>query len=284
MKHVLSTHLFVGHRLNTVWLDRIWQAGIPEVEIFCAKQHLDWNDRAQVRELGHWFRDAELKLHSLHSPMYTDDVWGRSGPHAVLTITEPVKSKRHPMVDEVKRALEVAEVIPFRYLIQHMGVAGEEYDERKVEAGFTALEEISLFARQRGVEVLLENTPNALATAERLMMFNEQTHLNLNFCFDAGHAHMNEGVENAYRIMRERIRSTHIHDNNGEEDQHLFPFAPGGGIDWRKLMGLLRSGGDRYPLLLELREVADMPRPLDEVKRVFERLEEMRAPDPDEDK
>ena len=284
MKHVLSTHLFVGHRLNTVWLDRIRQAGIPEVEIFCAKQHLDWSDLAQVRELGHWFRDAELKLHSLHSPMYTDDVWGRSGPHAVLTITEPVKSKRHPMVDEVKRALEVAEVIPFRYFIQHLGVAGEEYDERKVEAAFTALEEISLFAKQRGVEVLLENTPNALSTAERLMLFNEQTHLNLNFCFDAGHAHMNEGVENAYRIMRDRIRSTHIHDNNGEEDQHLFPFAPGGSIDWRKSMGLLRPGGDRYPLLLELREVAGMARPLDEVKRVFERLEEMRAPDPDEDK
>jgi sugar phosphate isomerase/epimerase len=279
MKHVLSTHVLVGHRLNTVWLDKIRQAGIPEVEIFCAKQHLDWTDVAQVRELGHWFRDSELKLHSLHSPLYTDDVWGRSGPHAVLTITEPVKSKRHPMVDEVKRALEIAEIIPCRYLIQHVGVAGEEYDDRKVEAAFTALEEISLFARQRGVEVLLENTPNALSSAERLMIFNEQTHLNLNFCFDIGHAHMNEGVENAYRIMRDRIRSTHIHDNNGEEDQHLFPFAPGGSIDWRKSMDLLRSGGDRYPLLLELREVADMARPLEEVKRVFERLEEMRAPE-----
>ena len=279
MKHVLSTHVLVGHRLNTVWLDKIRQAGIPEVEIFCAKQHLDWTDVAQVRELGHWFRDSELKLHSLHSPLYTDDVWGRSGPHAVLTITEPVKSKRHPMVDEVKRALEIAEIIPCRYLIQHVGVAGEEYDDRKVEAAFTALEEISLFARQRGVEVLLENTPNALSSAERLAIFNEQTHLNLNFCFDIGHAHMNEGVENAYRIMRDRIRSTHIHDNNGEEDQHLFPFAPGGSIDWRKSMDLLRSGGDRYPLLLELREVADMARPLEEVKRVFERLEEMRAPE-----
>ena len=65
------------------------------------------------------------------------------------------------MVDEIKRALEIAEVIPFRYLIQHLGVGGEEYDERKVEAAFTALEEINLFARERGVEVLLENIPNA---------------------------------------------------------------------------------------------------------------------------
>ena len=104
-------------------------AGIPAVEIFCARQHLDYRDKAQIAELGHWFRDSELKLHSLHSPMYTDDIWGRSGPHSVITITEPVKSKRLHMVDEIKRALEIAETIPFRYLIQHIGVSGEEYDD-----------------------------------------------------------------------------------------------------------------------------------------------------------
>ena len=38
-----------------------------------------------------------------------------------------------------------------------VGVGAEEYDERKVDAAFSSLEEISLFARQRGVEVLLEN-------------------------------------------------------------------------------------------------------------------------------
>ena len=84
----------------------------------------------------------DLKLHSLHSPMYTDDIWGRSGPQAVITITEPVKSKRLPMVDEIKRALEVAEDVPFRYLIQHLGVSGEEFDERKLDAAFSSLEEI----------------------------------------------------------------------------------------------------------------------------------------------
>ncbi len=79
--------------------------------------------------------------------MYNDEIWGRSGPHSVITITEPVKSKRLPMVEEIKRALEIAEVIPFRYLIQHIGVSGEEFDMRKVDAAFTALEELSLFAR-----------------------------------------------------------------------------------------------------------------------------------------
>ena len=58
MTRALSTHLFANHRLTTVWLERIWNAGIPLVEIFCARQHLDYRDKAQISELGHWFRDA----------------------------------------------------------------------------------------------------------------------------------------------------------------------------------------------------------------------------------
>ena len=126
--------------------------------------------------------------------MYSDDMWGRSGPNSHINITEPVKSKRLDMLDEIKRALDISEVIPFRYLIQHIGVFEEEYDERKVDAAFTSLEEIHLFAKARGVEVLLENTPNALSSAERLVHFLGQTHLKLNFCLDVGHANMNEGV------------------------------------------------------------------------------------------
>ena len=96
------------------------------------------------------------------------------------------------MVDEIKRALEIAETIPFRYMVQHLGVRGEEFDERKVEAAFTSLEELSVFARQRGVEILLENIPNGLSSAERLRIFLEMTHLDLNYCFDVGHANMHE--------------------------------------------------------------------------------------------
>jgi len=279
MQRALSTHLFVNHRLTTVWLDRIWHAEIPLVELFCARQHLDYRNKAQIAELGHWFRDSELKVHSLHSPMYSDDVWGRSGPQAVISITETVKSKRIPNVDEIKRALEIAEIVPFRYLIQHLGVAGEEYDERKLDAAFSALEEIRLFAHQRGVEVLIENTPNAFATPEKLLMFFEMTHLDLHVCFDVGHANMNDGIEGAFRLLKSRIRSTHIHDNNGQEDLHLFPLASvGGTIDWLKTMETLRSAPDQYPLLLELKESLDLGQPLEVVKSVFDRLEGLRSP------
>lgn len=277
MERVLSTHLFVNHRLTVAWLNRVMQAGIPAVEIFCARQHLDYRNRAQITELGHWFDDAELKLHSLHSPMYTDEIWGRSGPHSIITITEPVKSQRLKMVDEIKRALEIAETVPFRYLIQHLGVSGEDFSDRKIDAAFSALEELTIFARQRGVQILLENIPNDLSSAERLKYFVEVTHLDLGFVFDVGHAHIGEGVEAAFDIMKDRIRSTHVHDNDGKADKHLFPLlAEGGTVDWKRTMSLLRSRPGQYPLLLELKEVEGMEHPLDRVNEVFDRLEQLR--------
>ena len=267
---VLSTHLFVRHRLTTVWLERIWDAGFPAVEIFCARQHIDYRDNAQITELGHWFKDSPLTMHSLHAPMYTDDVWGRSGPQAVIDITEPVKAKRMNMVDEIKRALEIAEVVPFRYLIQHLGVAGEEMDERRFESAFSSLDEIRVFAAQRGVEVLLENIPNAFSTAARLNDFLAQTHLKLNYCFDVGHAHMANGVEAEFELMKERIRSTHLHDNDGEQDLHLFPQK--GTIDWARTMRLLQSRAGQYALLLELKELPDHEHPITDARQAMDEL------------
>lgn len=276
MERALSTHLIVGHRLTNVWLDRIWEAGIPKVEIFCAKQHFDYTNKAQVNELSYWFRDSELKLHSLHSPMYNDDVWGRSGPSAVVTLTELSKPKRLACIDEIKRALEVAEKIPCRYLVQHLGVSGEEYDEAKLDAAFSSLEDIALFASNRGVSVLLENIPNSLSSAERLVSFLRMTHLDLGFCLDTGHANMKEGVEAAFQTMGDRIKSTHVHDNNGKDDVHLFPLlAEGGTIDWKKAMALLRSREGQYPLLLELKESQQFANPIAAAKEVFEKLESL---------
>jgi sugar phosphate isomerase/epimerase len=276
MDRVLSTHLLINHRLNTVWLDRIHEAGIPAVEIFCARQHFDYRDAAQVKELSYWFADSGLRLWSLHAPMYSDDCWGRTGPGAVVSLTERSKPRRLQSLDEIKRALDVAEEIPFRYLIQHLGGPGEEYDDRKVEAAMTSLEEISLFAHNRGVRVLLENIPNRLSTAERLRLFLATTHLDLGFCFDTGHANLDHGVAAAFHLMAGGIRSTHVHDNDGASDAHLAPLLDEGGtIDWRQTMGLFRSRPGQFPLVLELKESPRMANPIGAARQVFERLENL---------
>jgi sugar phosphate isomerase/epimerase len=275
MRHYLSTHLFVNHRCTTALLDRIARTGVTGVELFCARQHLDYRNGNQVEEIAAWFQDSDMKLHSLHAPIFTDDVWGRSGPQSVIRINEPVKAKRVGMVDEIKRALGILETIPCDFVVMHLGAPDDaEFDERKVEAAFTSLEELRLFARQRGSNILLENIPNAYSSAQRLMQFLNTTHLDLGFCFDTGHAHLNEGIAQAFEIMGPRIRSTHIHDNDAENDRHLFPFlSEGGTIDWAKTMALFRPYEQQFPLLLELKESEAIKTSLESAITVFDRLE-----------
>jgi sugar phosphate isomerase/epimerase len=275
MTFALSTHLFVRNRLTTLGLERVWDAGFTAVEIFCARQHFDYRNRAQVDELAHWFRDSPLTLHSIHNPMYNDDVWGRSGPQAVVDITEPSKGKRILAVDEIKRAMEIAEILPFRYAIQHLGVSGQEYDERRIESAFSSLEELKVFAGQCGVDILLENTPNALSSAAALNRFLNETHLNLRYCFDIGHAHMASGVADEWALMKDRVRSTHIHDNDGKEDAHLRPGQ--GSIDWEDALRLLLRKSDQYPLLFELREPAEgLRNPVEEGQKALEFINEIK--------
>ena len=279
MDHVLSTQLFVNQRLSTALLDRILASGIPAVELFVNRQHLDYLNTAQIHEIASWFRDSKLELWALHSPMYSDDQNGLSGPKAVIAINEPIKSKRVAMVDEIKRTLEIAERIPCRYLIQHLGTLDEEFDERKMDAAFSSLEELNSFARQREVEILLENIPNGFSNAAKLNHFTHVTRLSNGYCFDVGHANLYakavyDDLESEFAEMFPRIRSTHIHDNDGAIDSHRFPFLHGGGsIDWRKMMKLFRIRDYQFPLNLELRESGDFDAPLDSVRTVFEKLE-----------
>jgi sugar phosphate isomerase/epimerase len=87
---------------------------------------------------------------------------------------------------------------------------------------------------------------------------------------------LNEGIPKAYTTMKGRIRSTHLHDNNGTEDNHFWPFfSEAGTINWKETMQLLRSQPEQYPLLLELREFPEHPLPqsFEIVKQIFEKLE-----------
>lgn len=272
MQIALSTHLLVNHRLTVASLERIRKSGFPQIEIFCARQHFDYHNKEQIVELGHWFRDSDVKLHSLHSPMYDDEVWGRSGPQSHLNIMEPVKARRMATVEEIKRALDVADDIPFRYLIQHLGAGEEEIDEERMDAALNSLEELRLYAGQRGVSLLLENIPNCYSSAERLKYFLSTTHLKLGYCFDIGHANLTGHLEQEFNSMAERICSTHIHDNDGVSDSHLFPLEGKGSIDWGAAMKMLASRPEQYPLLLELKEQREIEHPLEAAKRTADKL------------
>ena len=273
MEFALSTYMFVNERLSSHILDQILAAGFREIEIFAARQHFDYQDVNHVRDVAQWFTDHGVSLHSLHGPLYDDTDWGRLGGLAI-SVAHLERRQRIQSMDEIKRALDVADRLPFRYLVVHMGLPGEDYDLSKFDAALTSLEHLKIYAKERGVQVLLENVPNELSTPVRLVHFLQYTRLDLKICFDTGHAHMTGGVQPAFEILKERIISTHVHDNRREKDDHLMPFD--GEIDWVETIRGFRALDGQFPILFELRSLGPGVNMLARLAEVIDRLRNTR--------
>src|SRR5215813_9338371 len=176
MQKAMSTYVYVKERLHPGLLDGLASRGAQAIEIFAARQHLDYANRKQhVREIADWFRTSGIPLHSVHAPMFADYEWGRAGSPPV-NVAATDRAQRVEAMDEIKRALEIAEQIPFRFLVQHIGVSNESFDDRKFEAAMTSIEHLRAFAKPLGVRILLENIPNELATPDKLVEFIHTSH------------------------------------------------------------------------------------------------------------
>src|SRR5205085_5761434 len=154
MLKAVSTYVAIKQRLDTGVLDRFAQAGAEAIEIFGARDHFDYTDRKQVRQIADWFRDSGVIFNSLHAPMYAN-YDERSDDGLQVNFVDADKRRRIESMDEIKRAIEVAEQAPFRFLIQHIGVGGESFDPRKFEYAMSAVEHLRAFAKPLGVTLLV---------------------------------------------------------------------------------------------------------------------------------
>jgi sugar phosphate isomerase/epimerase len=272
MQRILSTYRFLNQQLSNTLIGEIAAAGFTAVEVFCAPHHFNYNDPQAVRELGEALREHKFTLHSLHAP--TEHDWSPGRESGVpLSISDPERIRRLDAVDEIKRALEVAEKIPCKYLIQHIGHGRQDADPRKLDAAFTSLENLAMFAKARGVTIALENTPSELGSPSVLHKFLVETHLNdLKLCFDAGHAHIEEGVTPGFEAMRDHLVSSHIHDNHGDKDEHLLPFD--GTIDWDAALRGFVDAAQLIAMVFEIKGQGATPPSLDQISASCGKVEE----------
>jgi sugar phosphate isomerase/epimerase len=249
MLRAISTLLHIKKRLHPGLLDAMAQGGAQAVEVFAARGHFNYHEKEHVKEIGSWFKSGPVEFHSMHSPIYPSNDFRSGAPP--LNIADQDKRNRIDAMDEIKRAIEVAEYFPFRFLVQHIGRTNEYDDPHKFESALSSIEHLRAFARPLGVTLLIENTPSDLATPERIKELLKALHYpDLGVCFDTGHAHMLSSVHQAFDVLGDRIRSTHVHDNNRDRDSHLWPGE--GNIDWNQTMQSLRAAPNSPALLLEI--------------------------------
>jgi sugar phosphate isomerase/epimerase len=219
----ISTQFYRKSRVTLDLLESLRRGGYQRIELFCNRPHLDYHDRNLLRSIGRWFEENQLPAPSFHLPFLE----GEADNRRWITPLDPERRQREIAIDEIKRCLELADRVRPAYVVMHLGNPGESFNPLAFEHAYTAIQQIRNFA---GVNVMLENIPNEISTIERIQEFRSVAQLpDIGICYDTGHGHL-QGRTGSLEF----VTSTHIHDNNGDRDDHLWPFE--GSIDWPALV------------------------------------------------
>jgi sugar phosphate isomerase/epimerase len=266
----VSTHLYHDVRLDREHLVEIAAHGFDCVEVFCTRSHFDYHDGAAVRALAEWLEDTRLTLHSLHAPItasFSNGAWGEAFSNAATD-----EEQRRKALAETEAALAVAQVVPFRHLVVHLGLpdaAKPGSGNNSRDAARRSIEAVHAMADRAGATLALEVIPNALSTPDALVGFieNDLEGLDAGVCMDVGHAHMLGDLNDAIECCSGHILTTHLHDNRRRSDDHLSPGE--GNIDWAATLMELQKVGYDGALMFE---VANTSTP----KQVLEKLQKAR--------
>jgi len=187
--------------------------------------------------------------------------------------------------EALDRAIRISAIVGVRQMVTHPFHALKRegaYDPEQLQRDniefFTPHIEL---ADKLGVGIALENMLQSskgwendpkycVLTDELISLIDTINAPNVGACWDFGHGHiacrdktcpMNDHAEELRKIGK-RLRSTHVHDNNGTRDMHQLPFV-GGNIEWEKLMPTLREIGYEGDFTYESAPYVDsMPAPL----------------------
>lgn len=272
----LSTHLYHDKQLDRDHLIEIARHGFDCVEVFATRTHFDYHDGAAVRALAEWLEDSRLTLHSLHAPItasFRNGEWGEAFSNAHTD-----EERRLKTMTETEAALAVAQTVPYRYLVVHLGVpdvAKPGAGDNNRDAARRSVDTMQAAAARVGVQLALEVIPNTLSAPESLVSFieNDLEGLDVGICMDVGHAHILGDVGDAIESCSGHILTTHLHDNRRHSDDHLSPGE--GNIDWPATLMEFQKVGYDGVWMFEVANTsapAEVLRKIEQARRRFESL------------
>lgn len=207
-------------------LERLRRAGFSTIELHGVLPGFPYQNRSALRSVARWFSEVELPAPSLHLPY--------ERPGEDILSARPIERQR--ALDEIKRCLELCDLMLVRYAVLHLGEPARPFHPLAFDYAYAAISTIQSFA---GVRVMLETLPNEIATFERIQEFRSAAQIpNIGICYDTGHGEM-DGLPDAM----------HLNDNRGEGDDHLWPFE--GNRNWPALIEQIVLTEFDGPIILE---------------------------------
>ena len=204
----------------------------------------------------HWeiFAEAEHRLPSIEArfrdllPSYKLS-YSIHAPISDINIGSLNERIREDSILEILTTAETAANLNIDLVTIHPGLtsmAVPYMEEKAVEKAKRSLSAIDRISSEYGVRIAVENMPAFPfmlgRTAEELNELIGTT--NLGFCLDIGHANTTDQIDELIKAFGDRLINVHIHDNNGEHDEHLT--LGEGSIDFKKVLDQLKGYSGNY--------------------------------------
>ena len=208
------------------YLRRIASGGFSHVH-WCHQWNTDflYND-AEIDQIGEWMNEYGLALTDLHGSSGVEKSWGSR-----------LEYERIAGVDLVANRLLMTARLGSDTCIMHLPseLSDAASDDADWKRFYRTLDELDPVAVRHGVRIAIENGDFDLI--ERVLDRYDPAYLGL--CYDSGHGNLIPDGLGRLELIKDRLISVHLHDNDGESDQHKSLFS--GSIDWSRLAGTIAS-------------------------------------------
>ena len=223
------------------YLRLIAEAGFTHVH-WCHHWNTDFLYlKSEVAQIGEWLNQYQLKLLDIHASDGSEKSWASLREYERLAGVELVKNR----IDMAAALGSGANVI-----VMHIPSNLDEPIEQN--AGWLqlrkSLDALEPYARAQGVRIAIENTTvDSLRGIHKLFELYDAAYLGL--CFDCGHSNLMDNGLDQLEMLKDRLIAVHLHDNDGNGDQHNLPFT--GTVDWQRLARLLATSSYKKCVSME---------------------------------
>ncbi len=221
----------------------------------------DWRQEPDPLSLRNRVADCGLTIHSAHG------CWGGRAIRAERVDLGNLDADiRQSSLDDLRTCVDWIATAGGQYLVIHPGgLSAPEQETSRREALSDGLIALADHARGSGVVVCVENMPPGVYPGSRTVdlakLIHELDRDELALTLDTGHANITSDAAAETLAAGARLRTTHVHDNNGRQDTHEPPGL--GTVDWDAWIEALDTVEYDGPIMLEcIRHLRQNPQSL----------------------
>jgi len=217
---------------------------------------------------GEHYLPYVLKRFAAVAPSY-DMKYSIHAPISDMNIASLNERMREASTLEMMATMEQAIEIDVNVVTIHPGmysmtVPGQE--QKSIEKAKRSLRTLDRVTAEFGIKMAVENMPSFRfflgRRAEELMELIDGTDMRI--CFDIGHANTTGEADNIIDLLGDRIANIHVHDNMGDNDDHMT--IGDGSTDFTKLRGLSKYRGS---YIIESRDLASAVESKKRLRKMF---------------